>query len=697
MTVKRIISAITGAAMLVSMTSILSGCSMKEFFTNEKSSEPSAAMADGNISKGEWLAMVNDAFGMQVDETSETGELDTARKWGVIGADEEIDSDAPVDDRFITSTLVRAAGYAGPDSSDQDIINAAVEHGIISDPDTALTDPGQAIDSLNRAHHSWSNQTFEEHFDVQLADNVYNFTEEISTDDIKISEGNIIIPSQYAGSLSKDFVYILPKEAGNGKGGAYKVVSISDNGDGTSTVKSIPAKAEEVYRKIDVSGQFKADMSSFEPANENVRVVSGSDVSGVSNDMSGARIMPLGYSGEEARLEQLGSDEKQVELEMELGDATLGVSLKDIVLDTDVDWDFSLKNGLEVNKIYMAVDYTTELSIEYEGEKSTNDLFKDKKNPFEKVLVKDKYISEPSISIGKFAVYICPGVSVNLRVNASVDVSGEYSVTVETENSSGFELTSAGFRPIDRTELISNEVVLTGELGLYANGIIALSLDYVLGEVDLLSLKLKMGPTLKAELKLYDAADIEKAMICADINGYLKIELSLMLLDEEVMEELGIDNSITLVEIDEKTSPIVWHRHCEYSEASSKFVRTPGDVCTVEDSEEAVTTAPATIPVGIFELENSYLAVAAGSSAKIGLKSLPSGYTPADLVWSSSDPSAVAVDENGNIKTASSGSAIIVIKTRDGKYTASCAVNIITGVSIEYDTTGYTDSVLAAA
>ena len=71
---KRIISAITGMAVLASSMSVLSGCSMKEFFSKDESS--SGAADDGVISNGEWLAMVNDAFGMQVDETSETGELD---------------------------------------------------------------------------------------------------------------------------------------------------------------------------------------------------------------------------------------------------------------------------------------------------------------------------------------------------------------------------------------------------------------------------------------------------------------------------------------------------------------------------------------------------------------------------------------------------------------------------------------------
>lgn len=678
---KRIISAITGVTMLISMTSVLSGCSMKEFFTNEKS--PETAVDDGNISKGEWLAMVNDAFGMQVDETSETGELDAAKEWGVIGEDEEIDADAPVDDRFVTSTLMRAAGYASPDSSDQDVINAAIQHGVISDPNASLTDPGQAIDSLKKAQDSWSHQTFEEHFDVQLVDGVYNFTETINVDDINISGGDVVIPSEYAGSLSKDSVYVLPKDKETGKGGAYKVLSVVNHGDGTTTVKSVPAKMEEVYKKVDVSGQFAADMSTFEPANPNVKVVS-SNVSGVSNNMNEGMIMPLSCAGEAPVLQQLGSESlgQSINLKMDLGDDySVEFALKDVVLNADVDWDFGLIKGLEIERVYMAVDYTTEVKVEKEFGKTEGSI----------ELGVGYFLDEPTIDIGKFAVYICPGISVNLRVKASFEASGKISVSVTTENTKGFEMTGSSFRSINETNT-SSEVALTGEAGIYGTLTVALSLDYLVDELDLLSLELKVGPTLKAEAKIQDNPTTGNDMLCLDISGYLKIELKLFFF-KDIMELLGMESSITLVDVDQNSSPVVWG-HIHYED----FVRTPGDACTADGAvTEAVTTEAVTIPVGIFELEKSYISVSAGTSANIGMKSLPSGYSMSDIVWSSSDSSKVSVDSNGNVKAISPGTAQITVKTSDGKYKASCAVTVLATVSMDYSTYGYAESPLMAA
>lgn len=251
MIVKRIISAVTSVAILASTATVFSGCSLKEFFSNEPKSEspstPAEPTSDGVLTNGEWLAMVNDAFGMQVDEESETGELDAAKEWGVVGEDESIDLNAPVDDRFVTTSLMRAAGYVDTSASDQDVINAAIQHGVISDANSSVSNPAQAVASLAAAQDSWINQEIVQHEEINLQDNVVNYTGEISVSDIEISNDGVTIPSMYAVGLEKDSVFILPKDEATGEGGAYKTISTIDNGDGTTTVKSVPADFTEIY------------------------------------------------------------------------------------------------------------------------------------------------------------------------------------------------------------------------------------------------------------------------------------------------------------------------------------------------------------------------------------------------------------------------------------------------------------------
>lgn len=664
MIVKRIISAITSVAVFASVATVFSGCSAEEFFNGSSQTAQNVVADndnavspadDGVLTNGEWLAMVNDAFGMQVDESAENGEVDSAKEWGVIGENDVIDLDAPVDDKFVASTLMRASGFADENSTDEEIIQSAIEHGVISSPDAVLSDPNQALASLSTAQSSWSHQTFEEHIDLQLADNVSNFSEIISPGDIQISEQDITMPSEYTQELEKDSVFIIPKETADGQGGAYKVIAVIDHADGTATVKSVPATMEEVYKQVDIQGQFEADYSSFVPTNDNVTVTPV----GYTPSHDNAKITQLGRMTYNDNIEKLANAPFQsIDFSVEVDDCTISASLKDIALNTDIDWSYGLIKGLQINRIYMAVDYSTEVGIEY-GIDGDKDIFD------EDYLLKSKSFSEPSIEIGKMAIYICPGISVNLRVNITFEASGKISVKVTTENTKGFEIKGSSFRAINETNH-SAEIALTGEAGIYLKLTLALSLDYIVGEVDLVSLQLKVGPTLSAEVKIHlDESPEKKNLLCIDATMYMKLEIKLVLL-EQVTKAFGIDASITLVDLDKESSPIKVQKHLE----NFKVV----DHCT---AGEATTTEPpttTTVPVGVFALNKSYVSLNVGTSAEIGIKSLPSGYSAGDVVWSSDDTSKVTVSSDGTVTAVAGGSVIITASTSDGKYKFSCAV-----------------------
>ncbi|MBE6877106.1 MAG: Ig domain-containing protein [Ruminococcus sp.] len=684
---KRIVSAATSAALLISMMSVFSGCSPEEFFNGKSNSSSGTAentaneavpaaspVSDGVLTNGEWLAMVNDAFGMQVDETSEDGEIEAAKEWGVIGEDETVDLSAPVDDKFVTTTLTRAAGYTTPSSSDEEVIQAAITHGIITSADTSVSAPSQAIASLTTAQESWSHQTFEDKRNIQLAENVINYSEQIDNSQVQITENGVQIPSEYAETLTKDSVFIVPKDEETGQGGAYKTVAVIDNGDGTSTVKSVPASVQEVYQKIDVSGQFGVDYSKVEAVGDGVTVSVGNGATNVSASPESGAVMPLSYTPD-GQFTQLGAgSDASVSFSVDLDDDfSVTATLSDVNLNADIDWDFGLFSGLDVNRIYMAVDYTTEVTFESELAGLDEDKFS-----IEEALAK-KFVSEPSLEVGKMAIYICPGISVNLRVKLSLEASGKLEVKVTTANTKGFEMKGSSFRAINETST-TQSLALTGEAGAYMTLILALSLDYLVGEVDLLNLELKVGPTLTASVTVHNAEGTEKDMLCIDVSGYLKIELKLILL-KDLMELLDMEASLTLYDCDADSSPIKFFGiHLE----NFKFT----DGCTFEE-ETTESTETETIPVGIFALEDSYLSIDVGSSATITIKSLPSGYSASDIIWESSDPSKVSVDANGNVTAVTAGSAGITAKTSDGKYSVSCAVNARNVINVSYPANGY--------
>ena len=93
-------------------------------------------------------------------------------------------------------------------------------------------------------------------------------------------------------------------------------------------------------------------------------------------------------------------------------------------------------------------------------------------------------------------------------------------------------------------------------------------------------------------------------------------------------------------------------------------------------------------------LEDSRISLAPGGSAKLNWKILPSDpYTEAlaleDLTFSSSNPSAVTVDEEGNVKGIAYGTAVITVRSANGAANgiqAACTVTVarpgVTGIRL---------------
>ncbi len=65
-----------------------------------------------------------------------------------------------------------------------------------------------------------------------------------------------------------------------------------------------------------------------------------------------------------------------------------------------------------------------------------------------------------------------------------------------------------------------------------------------------------------------------------------------------------------------------------------------------------------------------------GSTQKLEISSLPDGLSEKDLIYLSSDDSIVTVDENDNLKALKKGTVTITVKSKDGKYSATCRVTV---------------------
>ncbi len=76
------------------------------------------------------------------------------------------------------------------------------------------------------------------------------------------------------------------------------------------------------------------------------------------------------------------------------------------------------------------------------------------------------------------------------------------------------------------------------------------------------------------------------------------------------------------------------------------------------------------------ELDLSKMNLKVDETAKLDILSLPEGLSEDDLEYVSSDESIATVDKDGNIIGLKSGVVTITVRSKDGKYQASCTVTV---------------------
>ena len=94
------------------------------------------------------------------------------------------------------------------------------------------------------------------------------------------------------------------------------------------------------------------------------------------------------------------------------------------------------------------------------------------------------------------------------------------------------------------------------------------------------------------------------------------------------------------------------------------------DTCSI------TVAGPSSVPVSSVSLDRTYLEMHAGGTYRLTATISPSDATDKSVSWASSNPSAAAVDQDGNVKAVSAGSATITVTTHDGSKTASCSVSV---------------------
>lgn len=267
---------------------------------------------DTSLTRGQWIEQLAATFGMDDFEKEEayfsdvpaTDSIYTAAQscyeWNVlrdIGKKLKKNDGASLE--FAVSTAIYATGVdlsneVGKNDREK-AINYAVENGIIPSGlnYSKWVTAEQSQELLSAAQLAYLNQSFTPVDKVKFLDTVSD--QRNSNELTAINEGEYLIRNR---KPNVGDVLIAPGTSENPDGVALKITDITDNGDGTYTVKTCTPELYEVFDEVEYAGVAIPKFEDIIPA-DGVQITQGSTVSPVSYqsdaDMS-YKTMALNYT-----------------------------------------------------------------------------------------------------------------------------------------------------------------------------------------------------------------------------------------------------------------------------------------------------------------------------------------------------------------------------------------------------------------
>lgn len=123
------------------------------------------------------------------------------------------------------------------------------------------------------------------------------------------------------------------------------------------------------------------------------------------------------------------------------------------------------------------------------------------------------------------------------------------------------------------------------------------------------------------------------------------------------------------------------------TEGTSTFTVTAENSAGSASKEYTLNIKPATVSVTSVKLDKTELPLVVGGTAKLTATVEPADATNKSVTWESSNPDVATVDQSGNVKAVTPGTATITATANNGSgQKASCTVTVtqpVTGVSLD--------------
>lgn len=496
---KRIIS-----IMLIAIIGVISVISLASYSKKKEST----------LTMGQWLTMVDSAFGMDSYISDEPyfsnvssdspyfAAVQIAAEWDVIDKDGNINVDQKLTWKDALITLVNVGGFIELDATDSEKIEYAIKNfdgEIRTYWMNREISAERAVVLLGIAQEKWASLIYSTPIEeTKYAEGVKDFSqgENKFTDYILNEDGNIIIPESSEIKISEGDIYILPSNGDVLGTNAYKADNITIE-DGYMYIENSLDELDlyDIAESIYVEGTYEPDIKNtvIRDGNGNIISVGNNVVTETyqQGDYSENSLLYTTYRNN--NITQLANgavkhtfevDGFEVGLKYNLdGKFDLEVSLEsDNLLDVPKSSNRSLKfegsigiNSLSVtNKIdfswfklkeaSLKVDYETELSfgIKYEDSfmdkvvapKLSNGNGKYLTN-FKNLAFKDRKAKgngAKTIKIASVDIYSIGVARVCLDINVKVEIDGSLSVSITEKGTKGLEYKNGNLRAIKDTD-----------------------------------------------------------------------------------------------------------------------------------------------------------------------------------------------------------------------------------------------------
>lgn len=295
---KRFIALLLAIVTLLTITLGLFGCS---------------SISNAVLTMGQWLALVNDAFGMEsyisddphfsnVDKTSPYYDtVQIAAEWDVVSGD-TIDTEKEVTWEDVLISLVNVGAFLPADSTDAEKIEYAIQKF-----DTSIRkywmrrviDANKAVELLTKAQTLWANKTYSERVEkVVYSENVRDLASEGGVS-ISKNEDNTFVIEGTTQEIREGDIFAVPSGENHFEKEYVKVESVSEeDGKTVITPSNEELELEDIYDQLYFEETLVPTPENTVIRDGNGNVISaGPSVTNQKATTDSAQIVPLGAAG----------------------------------------------------------------------------------------------------------------------------------------------------------------------------------------------------------------------------------------------------------------------------------------------------------------------------------------------------------------------------------------------------------------